>query len=125
MTPQEKDLLLRDLCCRLPYGVVGWAGRREILANISDKGFYKPTNRDGWHPIEEFKPYLRPMSDMTAEEISEFNSIYGDANSTQSDTDVATKIIDFYNERFFDFRGLIPMGLALPATKDMYNINKQ
>lgn len=61
--------------------------------------------------LEKFKPYLRPMSSITEKEkqerykFSAFNNI---------------EVFDWYNAHHFDYRGLILMGLALPAPEEMY-----
>lgn len=119
MTQEEKQLLIKDLCARLPYGVYvdiySWQkdsprllvecvpeyiGEEVVLKNLA-----------GRHSIKEVKPYLRPMSSMTEDEEDELNSArmgnYGED-------------VDWLNAHHFDYRGLIPMGLALEATEDMY-----
>lgn len=117
MTQEEKQLLLKDLCTRLPYGVMcNHYNRTEIIANISDKGFYQPMSRDGWHNIEEIKPYLRPLSSMTDEEKNELLQLMG------CGTDI--KRVDFYISHHFDYRGLIEKGLALEAPEGMYDSKK-
>lgn len=129
MTQEEKSLLHKDLSGRLPYRVKGWAGRKEILANISDRGFYQHINRDGWHPIEEFKPYLRRLSSMTEEEKVEFDKLmnlveercinaFGKGGYTLAFTDLN----DWLDKHMFDYRGLIDKDLAIEASEGMYNI---
>lgn len=94
--------------------------------------------------IEDVRPYLRPMSSMTEEEYIEYRTIqgrncdYGEATICVSkslysgllyDDNEPLKITVYYpnpviqnwlNKKMFDFRGLIPMGLAIEAPKDMY-----
>ena len=79
MTQEEKSLLLRDLCARLPYGVMiqipelFYPQRKitEKLVTINDLWHF---NDDGTY-IENVKPYLRPMLSMTKEEKEEFDEI--------------------------------------------------
>jgi hypothetical protein len=83
------------------------------------------------------KPYLRPMSSMTKEEMDKIEEILGDkcifdfmcngdvslhqGNFTQN---TLSKLYDFYNSIHVDYRGLIPMGLAIEAPEGMYNDNR-
>lgn len=109
---------MKVLCSGLPYGIMcNHYNRTEIIANISDKGFYQPMSRDGWHSIEEIKPYLRPMSSMTEEEWTEYEDMCDSFRGEEF-----YKLIDWANKNMFDYRGLIPRGLALEAPLNMYNI---
>ena len=82
----------------------------------------------------EVKPYLRPMSNMTKAEIEELKELTGtDAVKQYGFSysgligecfgmmyDDCSTIVDYLNSNYLDYRGLIPMGLALKAPKDMY-----
>ena len=130
MTQGEKQILLKDLCARLPYGV---------KVHITDEWFYdkiEPYDRrldcDVIKGIREnqyaAKPYLRPMSSMTEEEKEEFEKVM--RSCTEKILDCPTnerwyqffdaEEQDFMNAHHFDYRGLIPMGLALEAHNGMY-----
>ena len=117
----EKDLkqnLLKDLCCRLPYGVVC---RRNDGANIQISEIDIKNGKLNYTDdviMRDIKPYLRPLSSMTEEERKEYNHSRIDkhGNWTMHGLD------DYCYEHHFDFRGLIPMGLALEAPEGMYNI---
>lgn len=139
MTQEEKQLLLRDLCARIPYGVkvLNTAeGLNEI--SVLDSIFLGKEIFVGFHARENImtglisvKPYLRPMSSMTEEEKSEWlngglevlksvvrkrtNGIDNEPNAESHSFS-----IDWLNEHHFDYRGLIPMGLALEASEEMY-----
>lgn len=109
MTNEEKQLLLKDLCARLPYDVKVKSSRRQIVVTLS------LDIMTDFHLGCTVKPYLRQMSSMTEEEEKEYeNCFQGD------DTTAATLLVDFYNKRHFDYRGLIKMGLALEAPDGMY-----
>lgn len=127
MTNEEKNLLLKDLCARLPYGVkVQVCNLKEhtptVKGLLNDELYVqfdyitKPIkNGDSTYNIinDNIKPYLRPMESMTKdEEIEWFEDVVPTLN--------ADKQIDFFNKYHFDYRGLIPMGLALEAKEGMY-----
>lgn len=126
MTQEEKQLLIKDLCGRLPYGVKG-LHREQVheLFTIDGRevnnGCIQVDGYDAWFSVDTFKPYLRPMSSMTEEEkelmkgsVICFNELEG--NSTLFD-EIG---LDWLNANHFDYRGLIPMGLALEAKEGMY-----
>ena len=111
MTQEDKQLLLKDLCARLPYGVSVW--NSQFLDSIEE---YHPneiltlSNLDYYIKESiEVKPYLRPMSSMTEEEMEKCHN-----------TNTHLGMFDWYLEHHFDYRGLIPMGLALEAPEGMY-----
>ena len=113
MTQEEKELLIKDLCERLPYGLIikcndGFRQSKEKLVNI-DVG-NELINYD-WR-LTDVKPYLRPMSNMTEEEEDEYELVCRKSITTH---------IDWLNKNMFDYRGLIPRGLALEAKEGMYN----
>ena len=111
MTQKEKQLLLIDLCARLPHGVktsnahgILQLSPRTDVIYIVDNGHI---------------PYLRPLSSMTEEEKTLMAAIC--LKNAIGNVEVAvSELSDFYNSRHFDYRGLIPMGLALEAPKEMY-----
>ena len=137
MTQEDKELLLKDLCGRLPYGVkVNGVflnynkDNGKILYEKCDKEFnYEHLNR-----YETLKPYLFPLSSMTEEhkkEISKrykLHTYYGlcieIANHSEGywDDDNSCNLqdylwlVDWLNKNHFDYRGLIKMGLAIDAT---------
>ena len=151
MTQEQKDLLLKDLCARLPYGVKckvvdfpthGLGGDNDKnVWSIASIIYYPPESEhhenvhtihyypDGrvmhvYPQIDQIKPYLFPLSSMTEEQKEELDNMFN-----QND-DVCEKIktsnfefnfyrksvFDFVNKHHLDWRGLIPMGLAIDAT---------
>ena len=135
MTQEDKELLLKDLCARLPYGVmVQCITESARMANASP--LTETLNTVLYRYVEEnnieLKPYLRPMSSMTEEEYDDmFHQLYlGQEEFFRncSNADTIGKIIgkdmviyDFLTKKMFDFRCLIPKGLALVAPEGMYN----
>ena len=111
MTQEKKQLLLNDLCARIPYGVQCEIGGLSY-------GPYTFTGDDVEDLIKgrTFKPYLRPMSSMTEEE----RKIYMEIGSHLCGEIVAKTMIDWLNKNYFDYRGLIEKGLALEAPEGMY-----
>ena len=118
MTTEDKQLLLADICARLPYGVIcknRISGRTAFLPDITIESFMAN--------IEFLQPYLRPMSNMSDEELIEFNNIPSTKNYqiVKGDLpwDVAHyKQIEWLNVHHFDYRGLIAKGLAIEVTED-------
>lgn len=108
MTQENKELLLKDLCARLPYGVIlnccNLVG--EKLYTIDSNGL---VNND--YDLEEVKPYLFPLSSMTEEQEEEYNTMYEENRYSWRDN-----IIDWFHKNHLDYRGLIPKGLAIDAT---------
>lgn len=115
MKQEERELLLKDLCARLPYGVkLDIDNRIGTLFELDiDLGFgcYR---QDGavcfYSNIEDAKPYLRPMSSMTKEKYYEFRLL----------PLLNYESYDWLLQNHFDFRGLIEKGLALEAPEGMY-----
>ena len=115
MTQEDKELLFKDLCERLPYGVKISVNNNieslqgiNVLDNIVEYGLFLSSD------IEEVKPYLFPLSSMTEEQQKEYQYITErwmyDSSYSIADS------IDWLNKNYFDYRGLIPMGLAIDAT---------
>ena len=130
MTQEEKQLLLKDLCARLPY-------RINVLTEDNDKGHIVGVDdtengvfeihiiEDGDsytcdESIEKFKPYLRPISSMTEEEKKELNNVL--EFQYYSDDSCMCESTDWLNAHHIDYRGLIEKGLALEAPEGMYKI---
>lgn len=130
MEQKDKELLLKDLCARLPYGVYLSSPKGNgILHTINLTIFghevsinIKATSRDIFR-LDECKPYLRPIFSMTKEELSECRATCKNRPIGGSVFDYATsETFDFLNSHHFDYRGLLEKSLALEAPSNMYNI---
>jgi hypothetical protein len=128
MTQEVKELLLKDLCARLPYGVAlcafyktdeGWKeGNVCLLGMRADEGYIELHLDNGWIAyLDDVKPYLRPLSSMTDDELKEWTTLLNFVNENRLD-----KSIDWLNAHHFDYRGLIEKGLAISATKEIYGL---
>ena len=123
MTTEEKELLLKDICARIPHGVKCNAVLKQVDGSLKSVfGTFKGYN--GWATvgnnlvdIETVKPYLRPMSSMTEEEKKEFIKFRW---TTHDGEPRMYEWCDYAIAHHFDFRGLIEKGLALEASEGMY-----
>ena len=137
MTQEDKELLLRDLCARLPYGVkvqdeLGRINKLTIGNADLVRLFYNDFSIYGENALS--LPLLRPMSSMTEEENKEAKEngciIYCDTSPEDKGLLVfaSPKGFDWLNKKMFDYRKddegktMIEKGLALEAPKGMYNI---
>lgn len=137
MTKEEKDLLLKDLCARMPYGVKVQFKTNSVIEN-KYKFIY---NVDGEYEyinigksnltldiikmlsnncIDEIKPYLFPLSSMTEEQKNEYHELIG--GMFQTNALINFEILEeFFHKNHFDYRGLISKGLAIDCTNlDIY-----
>lgn len=144
MTQEEKDLLLKDLCSRLPYGVkcqvqedeftyIGTLCRLEVDSKNGNLLDFTESmsGLDCQVYLSEVKPYLFPISSMTEEqknkcfkgtplEIDKYGDIavkddfFGGCQYT--DLEIYLEVINWLLKNHFDIYGLIPMGLAIDAT---------
>ena len=142
MTQEDKQLLLKDLSARLPYGV-----KCIVTKSRTEEGQKGDVGKIGWVSLEgvdcigdrepffsefgNFKPYLIPLSSMTEEQKKyitdrwdindefdfEINPDWGEYFVELGDI---VDFIDWLNKNHFDYRGLIEKGLAIEAPKDMY-----
>lgn len=141
MTQENKDLLLKDLCGRIPYKVYckvddGDTALKLYSCNADGTLTFSIEFANGaksTYNIEKVVPYLRPMSTMTEEEYWELSN-YTNYNETfvlQDNTNdkiereeawaiCNAREVDWLNANGFDFRGLIEKGLAEAAPKYMY-----
>ena len=124
MTQENKELLLKDLCAKLPYDVmvdygynafdvrngnyVKHGSKRILDCDLLDVFISPRQNEKG----EYIKPYLRPMSSMTEEEKLMYEGLMIGIDNISYMLDV----IDWLNSHHFDYRGLIEKGLAIDVT---------
>ena len=141
MTQEDKELLIKDLCARLPYGV-----KIELTWWVMDEGTCMSTTLEPDHIEQirndelgdaEIKSYLRPMSSMTEEEFTKLKEYSGlkydqlDLVSFQNGTykclnfylsevpsGAVIRVFDWLNKYHFDYRNLIQLDLAIAVTKE-------
>ncbi len=154
MTQEEKDLVLKDICSRLPYNVKAYVKNwsnidRKYYEGVYDVKSAFPSLNEihvqsksgsvdvtlGYYD-HEFKPYLFPLSSMTEEQLYELKEITDFRHNhntlelvewTETHTTLefwleevpqykVIEVFDWLDKNHFDYRGLIPMRLALDAT---------
>ena len=139
MTQEEKELLLRDLCARLPYGVKCKVWYNDKTLDIKSTGidFYTntvnldiPGDDNAKVYVDNIKPYLFPLSSMTEEQKNQLKEIW-DADMNKAldyaisgeeglsdlfQLSAAKKVINWFIKNHFDFQGLIPKELAIDCT---------
>jgi hypothetical protein len=140
MTREDKELLLKDLCSRLPYGVkisfLSWDEREmeyidrvDVLYSVNGDEYIKSVNEDYDFSLEDIKPYLFPLSSMTEEQLYELREIFGfEIEFSNGFIELSTfhhnklgylemdAMFEWFNKNHFDYRGLIGKGLAIDAT---------
>ena len=133
MTQENKELLLKDLCARLPYkpivqidgcGIWNLLGiEHDDSTELRDRvivwhGKNYPSSKNSF-PTINCKPYLFPLSRMTDEQ---YDQLYIDSRVKNDSIDILDALandmdaIDWLNKNYFDYRGLIEKGLAIDAT---------
>lgn len=144
MTQEDKELLLKDLCARLPYGVKVYVKNWSNLSRKYYEGVYTVKST---HPslntvlacsnkccIEVIvgyydyyiKPYLFPLSSITDEQkytcpigVANLETFIKNESWTYLELtpDSILCFIDWLNKNHFDYRGLIEKDLAIDATE--------
>lgn len=128
MEQKDKELLIKDLCARVPYHTkvskaywVAYDGKFELewyKKELTSSLLNYIEEEDAW---EYIKPYLRPMSSMTEEE---YDQLYIDSRVKEDSVDILDAFandldaIDWLNAHHFDYRGLIEKDLAIEITED-------
>ena len=141
MAQKDKDLLLKDLCGRIMYGVkctVYEDASVYTLSGVLPDYIYKELyfgeldwkECDGFADVQYCKPYLFPLSSMTEEQKQEYTYIVNYISSDDTENwkegefiyvEQFTQLMHFYHINHLDYMGLIPMGLAIDATgKNIY-----
>lgn len=117
MRQEDKELILKDLCARLPYGVkVNTIQGDFTLLGLTNERVFTTCEVEGCHndfPIELIKPYLFPLSSMTEEQEKEYNNLNCYELGCFPHTEEA---LDYLTKNHFDYRYLIEKGLAIDAT---------
>lgn len=131
ITKENKELLLKDICARLPYGVKmnhiaddehspkTLIGVAKDMITLEGLGGYECVD------VKDYKPYLLPLSSMTEEQKKEYNYWKHEVPVCRYEYGDVVEEIELYDspesfeyliENHFDYRGLIEKGLALDAT---------
>lgn len=132
MKQEKKEILLRDLCSRLPYGVRAQVCERndedgsyfynncEVLGiksnslvefiRIDDSG--KKYGRSDWFNVSWFKPYLFPMPNIQDKPLDKLDKLI----TNKKFYEITNIGQDWFNLHYFDYRGLIEKGLAIDCT---------
>ncbi len=127
MTDEQRILLVRELGSRFPYGLkVNCNGQTFEIASFSytrprtgkEKNWCVCGDGSVVFGIDDCKPYLRPMTDMTESEEEELRSII--KTDIESDEKAIGRVVDLLNSSMLDYRGLISQGLAIEAPAGMY-----
>ena len=123
MTQEDKELLLKDLCARLPYKVkvqdIYYNSLEPApvwLIDINTQNVRMFAD-EGYQSIEYIRPYLFPLSSMTEEQKTELMELMYKADTAFGV--IFSENIDYFdwlNKHHFDYRGLIEKSLALDAT---------
>ena len=134
MTQEDKQLLLKDLCARLPYKVKGVYARTDIknlsICEITTHLYSEMEESFNGKEKYEFIPYLFPLSSMTSEQLFEVQEIMGKneieiedgfCNIIDSSRNTITyleilAVLEWFYKNHFDINGLIEKGLAIDAT---------
>ena len=120
MTEQEKHLLLVDICSRLPYHTKIDTGVQGI--STLDSNWYEINRINLKYNSDALLPYLRSISSLTEEEQTQLGRLIGAAsyNMLKGDYSSLRELLEHVYKNHIDLFGLIPMGLALEAPKEMY-----
>ena len=127
MIPEQKDLLVKDLCARLPYGVklhcisytMTCIGPYTLNTIVLDRFCNEDTK---YVPFDEVKPYLFPLSSMTEEQRVEAFALLNNCDYYTIDNTIKwldnhpIKFFDWCNKNHFDYRNLIDKNLAIDCT---------
>ena len=148
MKQEDKELLLRDICARLPYGIkieVTYSkdSGSSLRARLCSEGINILDTNILWLFQQSeiyIKPYLFPLSSMTEEQLNDFYATIrpvieealdswkndkteyeGERPITLQDIKADIVAVNWMLKNHFDYRGLIPMGLAIDANgKNIY-----
>ena len=128
MTKEDREILVRDLCARLPYNTVISVTNddRNTIQYLVEEDI-KDLRSTILYSGNTYKPYLFPLSSMTEEQQKEyekmllftriiFSSSWDFSKTFDDEYVIPYWFVDFCNKHHLDYRGLIPKGLALDAT---------
>lgn len=117
MTQEDKELLLKDLCARVPYNTHIFTNSKHhirLLTISHDIDYDGQFLINGLYDVDEVKPYLRPLSSMTEEEKDELRKL----STLLSSILLADKLSEWLNSHHFDYHGLIEKEFAIEVTEE-------
>ena len=139
MTQENKELLLRDLCSRLPYGVKCYKMTfkpelaEEVICMLRNGSHNCVQLGTFLYRLEHIKPYLFPLSSMTEKQYNSLHElgilnncshsyeyvnphIHGVSFIFKEFKTYSLELIEWLNKHHFDYHGLIEKGLAIDAS---------
>lgn len=136
----SERLILEDMCARLPYSpmvsfylfTIG-KSKQTILRSINPTEETYRIGNQNYDDFSRIKPYLRSLSNMTADEKKTWSCIVNGPDSedifdhimlSRISVESVGKAIDFLNSHYFDYRGLIEKDLAIEAPEGMYLLSR-
>lgn len=137
MTKEEERLLFVNICSRTPYGIIVRNIKLNFDGYVMSPSNYQPlcvltydlhgVEDQGFSPIEDIRPYLRPLSSMTDEEHGRYMEFiewsYNDYTGTTTiciNKELLYEYLDFIYKHHLDDNNFIEKGLALKAPEGMY-----
>lgn len=136
----SERLILEDMCARLPYSpkisfylfTIG-KSKQTMLRSINPTEETYRIGNQNYDDFSRIKPYLRSLSNMTADEKNVWSRIANGPDSedifdhimlSRISIESIGKVIDFLNSHYFDYRGLIEKDLAIEAPEGMYLLSR-
>ena len=140
MKQENKEILLKDICARLPYRLKCSFGVDDAIYEITGinpsacgaseiQATHVKSSINGDFKLNSCKPYLFPLSSMSEEQKREYSRRQHDIELVDELGCIVKEVglfdspesFEYLIENHFDYRGLIPMGIALDATgKNIY-----
>jgi hypothetical protein len=132
MEQEDKELLIKEISARLPYGVKLWTRFKDKkdpldIFSINTRGwvsFWETNSQLDYLFVTDCRLYLRPLSSMTEEEKAEYEELEKQCESLPTFAYISVSkciLFDWLNAHHFDYRNLIEKRLALVAPDGMYN----
>ena len=145
MKKEHKEILIRELSRRLPYGLllkIHCLDDCYKYSRVTNDGLVfinntRDNSQGNWVNIRNLiiRPYLRSLSKMTKEEKEELEkygfSFYGQTGVFDNinrgeliyiDNKSIIETINYLDSHYFDYNNLIRKGIALEADEELYKL---